>query len=148
MELLHQELTGDILNCFYAVHKSMGIGFAEKVYENSLFVELEETGHKCKRQQPISVYYKGRLVGEYFADLVVDDLVIIELKAAECIVSEHEAQLINYLKATKYEVGMLLNFGKDAKFKRKVLSNSNKPHLDFPKSAIASTKHDFPSNDE
>lgn len=148
MELLHQDLTGDILKCFYAVHKSLGFGFAEKVYENSLFVELEEEGHKCKRQQPISVFYKGRIVGEYFADLVVDDLVIIELKAAERLIPEHEAQLINYLKATKHEVGMLLNFGKDAKFKRKVYSNLNKPHLNFPESTIASLKYDFPEHDK
>jgi GxxExxY protein len=142
MELLHQELTGEILKAFYAIHNRMGFGFAEKIYENSLSIELEEMGHKCVQQHPISVYYKGQIVGQYFADILVDDLIIIELKAAELIVSEHEAQLINYLKATKYEVGMLLNFGAEAKFKRKVFANARKPYLEYPPSTIYSLKYE------
>lgn len=126
MELLHKEITDKILKAFYTVYNILGYGFLEKVYENALFIELAKMGLKVMKQLPIKVQYDGQQVGEYFADLFVEDLVIIELKAAEGIIEEHEHQLLNYLKATNIEVGLLLNFGKKPQFKRKVFQNINK----------------------
>ena len=90
----------------------------EKLYENVLAIELRNLGCNVLKQQNIKVYYETKEVGDYFADLLVDDLVIVELKAAENICEEHEAQLINYLKAIKMEIGLLMDFGKKAKFKK------------------------------
>jgi GxxExxY protein len=101
----------------------LGFGFLEKVYENSLKIELEKNGLIVEKQKPINVYYEEHLVGEYFADLVVDNKIIIELKAAESLCEEHELQLINYLKATDFELGLLLNFGKKPEVRRKIFSN-------------------------
>jgi GxxExxY protein len=126
MELLHGEITDKILKAFYAVYNVLGYGFLEKVYENALYIELTKMGLKVVKQQRIKVQYDSQEVGEYFADLLVEDLVIIELKAAEAIIEEHEHQLLNYLKATDKEVGLLLNFGKKPQFKRKVFQNTNK----------------------
>jgi len=109
---LHRGLTVKIIQVFYKVYSTLGFGFLEKVYENALKIELEVLGFFIERQKPISVYYSGNLVGEYFADLIVNGKIIIELKAAECLMKEHELQLINYLKATDIEIGLLLNFGK------------------------------------
>jgi len=95
-----------------------------KSYENALILELQKRSLTVKQQFPIRVYYDGQIVGEYFADLLVNDLVIIELKAAEQIIKAHEAQLVNYLKATNLEVGLILNFGQKAEFKRKIFSNA------------------------
>lgn len=125
-ELLHEDITGKVLEAFFNVNHELGYGFLEKVYERAMVIELTELGLHCVAQQPISVYYDGVIVGEYFADLLVEDKVIVELKAAESIRSEHEAQLINYLKATDCEVGLLLNFGKKPEFKRKAFSNHRK----------------------
>jgi GxxExxY protein len=91
-----------------------------------MIIALRGMGHTVKQQQPIQVQFEGSLVGEYFADLLVDDRVIVELKAAEAFAKEHEAQLLNYLKATNFEVGLLLNFGKKPEFKRRIFSNPNK----------------------
>jgi len=124
--LLHQEITDQILQSFYKVYNKLGYGFLEKVYENALLIELNDCGLKCESQLPISVYYNNQRVGNYFADLIVEDLIIIELKAAEAIDEAHEIQLINYLKATKIEVGLLLNFGKKPEFKRKLFTNNLK----------------------
>jgi GxxExxY protein len=126
MELLHKEVTDKILKAFYTVYNVLGYGFLEKVYENAMLIELTKQGLRVIRQQHIKVHYDGQEVGEYFADLLVEDLVIIELKAAEVIVEEHEQQLLNYLKATNKEVGLLLNFGKKPEFKRKIFQNINK----------------------
>jgi GxxExxY protein len=126
MELQHKEITDKILKAFYTVYNVLGYGFLEKVYENALFIELRKLGLFVVKQQHIKVYYDGQEVGEYFADLLVENLVIIELKAAEAIIDEHEYQLLNYLKATDKEVGLLLNFGKKPEFKRKVFQNINK----------------------
>lgn len=126
MELLHQELTSKIINAFYKVYNELGYGFLEKVYENALFIELTNQGLWVKKQQRIRVYYQEIEVGEYFADLLVEEKVIVELKAAESLADEHERQLLNYLKATDKEVGLLLNFGKKPQFKRKVFQNINK----------------------
>jgi GxxExxY protein len=120
----HEELTERIIGAFFEVHSRLGYGFLEKVYENALSVEFEERGIKFARQVPIEVTYRGRVVGEYFADLVVDDLVIVEIKAVRSLLPQHGAQLLNYLKATRFEVGLLLNFGPSAKFVRKVFTNA------------------------
>lgn len=122
--LIHEEITGKILKAFFNVYHELGYGFLEKVYERAMKIELEELGLACRVQQPIFVFYNGEIVGEYFADLVVENKVIVELKACEALREEHEAQLINYLKATNIEVGLLLNFGKKPQHKRKVFSNN------------------------
>lgn len=119
-KLLHQELTNIIIRSFYTVYNTLGYGFLEKVYENALLIELQKEGLRATKQQPIKVFYDNNVVGEYFADIIVEDLVIIELKACESLILEHDIQLVNYLKATDAEVGLLLNFGKTAKFIRKV----------------------------
>jgi GxxExxY protein len=124
--MLHEELTGKILKAFFTVYNTLGYGFLEKVYENALKIELRRMDLTVESQKNIKVHYTGYEVGDYFADLIVNDLIIIELKAAEALCPEHEAQLINYLKATDIEVGLLLNFGKDPKFVRKVFTNKNK----------------------
>jgi len=125
-EYLYQELTEKIISCFYKVYNTLGYGFLEKVYENSLIIELTKAGLKIEKQKPIKVYYEGYSVGDYFADIIVEDLIILELKATECIVEENELQLINYLKATDKEVGLLLNFGKKPEVRRKIFTNDKK----------------------
>jgi GxxExxY protein len=120
--MLHEEITSDIINAFYHVYNTLVYGFLEKVYENALAKELAKRGHAIKQQVPIQVLYEGETVGEYFADILVDDKVILELKVAEEIAEAHEAQLINYLKATNTQVGLLLNFGPKAEFKRKIFT--------------------------
>lgn len=124
--MLHKELTGEIVKAFYDVYNELGYGFLERVYQNALFIELKERGFSVEAQKRISVYYKEHFVGDYFADIIVNDTVILELKACEYIVEEFEFQLINYLKSTRCEVGLLLNFGKKPQFLRKIFSNSNK----------------------
>jgi GxxExxY protein len=119
----HSDLTDLIIKAFYNVYNLLGYGFLEKVYENALLIELQSLGLEVKRQVPIKVYFKGQEIGSYFADIVVNDVVIIELKAAEILVEAHEAQLTNYLRATNIEVGLLLNFGKQPQVKRKVFTN-------------------------
>jgi GxxExxY protein len=122
-EYLHSELTGKIIKGFYNVYNELGYGFLEKVYERSMLIELKALGLACEAQVPINVYYEGEKVGEYYADILVEGKVILELKAAEAICDEHEAQLINYLRATDIEVGLLLNFGKKPEHKRKLFEN-------------------------
>ncbi|UCF64484.1 MAG: GxxExxY protein [bacterium] len=118
--LVHKNITDKILKIFYTVYNELGFGFLEKVYENALIVELRRAGLKYEQQKRIQVYYKENLVGEYFADLVIEDKIIVELKSAEKISKEHEFQLINYLKSTEFQIGLLLNFGKKPEFKRKI----------------------------
>ena len=119
----HSEITEKIIKCFYTVYNTLGYGFLEKAYENSMFLELKKLGLFVEKQRQIKVYYDNQQVGEYYADLVVSDSVIVELKAAESLCEEHEFQLINYLKATEIEVGLLLNFGKSPQMKRKIFTN-------------------------
>lgn len=127
----HAELTEKIIGAFYTVHRHLGYGFSEKVYENSLALELRKLGLQVEQQKPIEVYYDGQVVGEYFVDILVNEAVILEMKAAHQIAKDHEAQLLNYLKATTVEVGLLLNFGPKAEFKRKVYDNDRKGTLDW-----------------
>ena len=122
----HEETTEKIIQVFYKVYNTLGYGFLEKVYENAMLVELELAGFYVERQKSITVLYKEREVGLYFADLVVNKIVIIELKAHECLLYEHSVQLINYLKATNMEVGLLLNFGKKPEIRRKIFDNALK----------------------
>ncbi|CAM3021704.1 GxxExxY protein [Flavobacterium succinicans] len=121
--LLHKELSEKITKAFYKVYNELGYGFLEKVYENALLIELKKSGLQVKKQVPIAVYYDNQVVGDYFADMVVEDCIILELKAVEMLIEAHEIQLINYLKATEMEIGLLLNFGKKPQFKRKIYNN-------------------------
>jgi len=114
------ELTEKIIGAFFVVYNKLGFGYLEKVYANALKIELQKVGLKVEAQKPIQVFYDGIVVGEYFVDLYVNDKVIIELKSAASLCTEHEAQLFNYLKATNKEIGLLLNFGPKANFKRKL----------------------------
>jgi GxxExxY protein len=125
--MLHGEVTDLILKAFYHVYNTLGYGFLEKVYRQALVVTLRKWGLRARPEVPIKVYFEGELVGEYFADLVVNDCVILELKAAEALCPSHEAQLVNYLRATDIEVGMLLNFGRKPEFRRKLFTNDRKP---------------------
>jgi GxxExxY protein len=104
------ELTYQINGAIFEVNRVLGAGFLEKVYENALMVELRIKGLNAKSQVPISVEYKGEAVGEYVADIVVEDQVIMELKATDSLAKVHEAQLLNYMKATDYKIGLLVNF--------------------------------------
>ena len=113
------DLTQLIIGCAYKVHNALGPGFLEKVYENALRIELEKIGLRVRQQEPINVSYDGQVVGEYFADLWVDERVVIELKAAQSLVKQHEVQLVNYLTATGIDCGLLLNFGPSVQVKRK-----------------------------
>jgi GxxExxY protein len=130
-KLQHSVITGKIIKAFYNVYNTLGYGFPEKVYENALFLEIQHLNLSVIKQAPIQVFYKNAEVGEYFADLIVENCVIVELKAVENVVKVHEAQLLNYLKATEIEVGLLLNFGPTADYRRKVFANNRKNLKDF-----------------
>ena len=125
-ELKHRDVTEQILKAFYTVYHVLGYGFLENVYENALAIELRKMGLQVVQQAKISVYYAGEVVGEYLADLLVAGVVIVEIKAVRILAEEHEAQLLNYLRATPYEVGLLLNFGPKPGFKRRVYDNTRK----------------------
>jgi GxxExxY protein len=127
--LLHKSITDGILKVYYDVYNQLGYGFLEKVYQNAMYFELKAKGYKVEAQKPIKVYFKKQLVGEYYSDLIVEDKVIIELKATELIMNVHVAQIINYLKATPIEVGLLLNFGEEPEFKRLIYTNDKKINL-------------------
>ena len=113
------DLTGRIIGCAYTVHNKLGPSFLERVYENALRIELEKQGMRVRQQEPIKVSYDGQVVGEYYADLWIEDRVVIELKAAQTLVKLHEVQLVNYLTATGIDCGLLLNFGRSVEVKRK-----------------------------
>jgi len=122
----HSEITDKIIAAFYKVYNTLGYGFLEKVYENAMAIELRKQGWEVTAQAPVTVLYEDNVVGEYFADLFVANAVIVELKATKDLADEHEAQLLNYLKATPLEVGLLLNFGPQPQFKRKAFENTRK----------------------
>ena len=119
-------LTEKIIKIFYRVYNKLGYGFLEKVYENAMTIEFKKEGVPVASQFPIKVFYDNEVIGEYFADILVDGKVIVELKASSNLSPENEAQLLNYLKATNIEVGLLLNFGPKAEIKRKVYDNVRK----------------------
>ena len=126
--MIREELTDRIIGAFYRVYNELGFGFLENVYQNALYLELMNEGFKVEAQKPINVYYQNRVVGKYKADLIVNGDIILELKAVDYLVKEHELQLINYLKATEIEIGLLLNFGAKPEIRRKIFTNDRK-HL-------------------
>ncbi|MEW6606508.1 MAG: GxxExxY protein [bacterium] len=117
----YKELTEKIIGCAYRVYNTMGFGFLESVYEKCLLIELKRAGLKADSQKSIKVFYDGEIVGEFEADIIVEDVVILELKSVRQIVTAHELQLVNYLTATHKDVGLIINFGeKKVEVKRKV----------------------------
>ena len=125
-DIKHKELTEKIINIFFRVYNKLGYGFLEKVYENAIMLELKKENIPAVSQSPIKVLYENETIGEYLADILVDNKVIVEIKAAKGLALENEAQLLNYLKATDIEVGLLLNFGAKPEIKRKVFDNDRK----------------------
>lgn len=131
-EYKYKELTDSIIQAFYCVYNELGFGFLENVYQNALYFELQNRGFNIEAQKNINVYYQTQLVGKYKADLIVNDTIILELKAVDYLVEEHELQLINYLKATDKEIGLLLNLGTKPEIRRKIFTNDRKnktPHI-------------------
>lgn len=126
MNYLHQDLTEEIIHVFYKVYNTLGYGFLEKVYEKAMLIELKAAGLEAINQYPVNVFYEEEIVGEYFADIMIENKVIVELKAKEKLCSDHEVQLVNYLKGTELEVGLLMNFGKEPKIKRRIFTNDRK----------------------
>ena len=122
----YRELTEKIIKIFYMVYNKLGYGFLEKVYENAMMIELKKDGIPAVAQSAIEVFYEGKIIGEYAADILVDNKVIVEIKASRSLVEDNEAQVLNYLKATNIEVGLLLNFGPKPEVKRKAFDNSRK----------------------
>ena len=122
----HKELTEKIIRIFYRVYNTLGYGFLEKIYENAMIIEFRREGIPAVSQDPIKVLYEDEIIGEYFADILVDRKVIVEIKATKNLIIDHEAQLLNYLKATDIEVGLLLNFGPKPEIGRKVFDNYRK----------------------
>ena len=140
----HAELSERIIAAFYQVYNTLGWGFLEKVYRDSLLHELSKRGMKVEPNAKIEVYYDGLIVGTYFADLLVEDKIILELKSAETLAPKHESQILNYLKATSIEVGLLLNFGPKPQIKRKVFDENLKP----PRPTVALPELPDPNRDE
>ncbi len=119
----HKELTEKIIGCAYRVYNKMGFGFLESVYEKCLMIELKKAGLHAESQVPINVEYEGEVVGEFVADILVEDAVILELKSVKRIIRAYEIQLVNYLTATGKDIGLILNFGEQkVDVKRKVRS--------------------------
>ena len=125
-DIKYKALTEKIIKIFYRVYNKLGYGFLERVYENAMMIEFKKEGIPAVQQSAIKVLYENSIIGEYFADILVDDKVIVELKASRSLGLENEAQLLNYLKATDIEVGLLLNFGPKPEIKRKVFDNFRK----------------------
>ncbi|MFC6095976.1 GxxExxY protein [Flavobacterium qiangtangense] len=122
----HQELTKKIIGIYYDVYNELGYGFLERVYQNAMVIELKKRGYQVQCNKKLAVYYKMEVVGEYIPDIIINDLVILELKAVEYLTEPHENQILNYLKATDCEIGLVLNFGKDPQFIRKIFTNDFK----------------------
>ncbi len=116
----HSELSKQIIAAAYTVHKELGYGFVEKVYKNALAIELREAGIKCNTEVPLKVLYRNKTVGDYCADMIIDDKIIVEVKAVSELARVHEVQLVNYLKATGLQIGLLINFGESVKVKRRI----------------------------
>ncbi|MFI5211772.1 MAG: GxxExxY protein [Ignavibacteria bacterium] len=131
---IHTEITEQIIGEAFKVYNALGSGFLEKVYCKALSKKLIEKGLDIKCECPVKVYFEGEIVGDYFCDILVNDKVIVELKAVETLSKIHEVQLVNYLKATALEVGLLINFGEKIEIKRKILTKDHK------KSALSASK--------
>jgi GxxExxY protein len=139
-KLLHSDLTEKILGVYYDVYNEIGHGFLESVYNNCMFLTLTKAGMAVRREVPVPVYFRGQDVGQFKADLVVDGAVLIELKATQNLDRSHEAQVMNYLRATELEVGLLLNFGSTKpQFRRIVFENSNKKIRVYPRVSAVGT---------
>jgi len=123
----YQEITSKIIKCAYTVHKNLGFGFLENVYQNALMIEVANADLYAEKEKKIQVLYNGQVVGDYVADIVVEKKIICELKSTKEINPAHEAQLVNYLKATGLEVGLLINFGEQVRVKRKIFDKHGKP---------------------
>lgn len=136
--LKHGELTEKIIGIFYEVYNELGYGFLESVYEKAMLKALRSSGLTVASQVSVPVWFRGEQVGDFYADLVVEGVVILELKAARRIERAHEAQLLNYLKATDIEVGLLLNFGEHPEFRRLLLDNERKKIRENPCKSVAS----------
>ncbi len=126
MRLLHSDITENILKAFNKVYNELGFGFPESVYENALYFELKEMGFYCAKQKPVKIYYREQIAGEFFADIIVEGLVMVELKTVESLGEEQESELFNFLKASEIEDGLLLNFGKTPEFKKLMFTNDIK----------------------
>jgi GxxExxY protein len=135
--LKHAELTDKIIGVFYDVYNELGHGFLESTYEEALAMALEESALKVARQVPVPVWFRGRRVGQYFADMLVENAVLLELKTARNLESAHEAQLLHYLRATEVEVGLLLNFGLRPQFRRLLFDNERKKIRENPCESVA-----------
>ncbi|MEZ5345973.1 MAG: GxxExxY protein [Pyrinomonadaceae bacterium] len=140
--LKHEDLTEKIIGTFYEVYNELGFGFLESVYEAAMLTALQAKGFNVKQQFPVSVWFRGKKIGYFEADPVVNDKVIIELNAVRAIVDAHSAQLLNYLRATKIEVGLILNFGQRPEFKRMAFDNNRKKQQPEAKSLIARLMED------
>ncbi len=132
----HKEITDKIIRGFYEVYNELGHGFLESVYERSLEIALNSMGLKVCRQIQIPVWFRGNPVGDFTADMLIEDCVLLELKAGRCLDSSHQAQLLNYLRATEIEVGLLLNFGLKPEFKRLIFDNPRKAMRGNPRISI------------
>ena len=126
----HQELTKKIIGIYYDVYNELGYGFLERVYQNAMHIELTKRGYQVEINKKLIIYYKKEVVGEYIPDIIVNGLIILELKAVEHLIEVHENQILNYLKATDCEISLVLNFRKDPQFIRKIFTN------DFKKNRI------------
>jgi GxxExxY protein len=135
--LKHSALTDRIIGVFYDVYNELGHGFLESTYAEALVVALEESGLNSAREVPVPVWFRGRKVGQYYADLIVGGVVLLELKAARTLESAHEAQLLHYLRATEVEVGLLLNFGLRPQFRRLLFDNDRKKIRENPCESVA-----------
>jgi len=135
--LKHSELTDKIIGVFYDVYNELGHGFLESTYREALLVAVEESGLSAVREVPVPVWFRGRKIGQYYADLIVEGVVLLELKAARTLESAHESQLLHYLRATDIEVGLLLNFGVRPQFRRLLFDNERKKIRENPCESVA-----------
>lgn len=135
--LKHEELTGKIIGVFYDVYNELGYGFLESVYQNSMLIALREAGLHVSQQIPVPVKFRNGLVGEFRADLLVENSVLLELKCARVLERAHEAQLLHYLKSTEIEIGLLLNFGSSPQFRRLLFDNEGKALRANPCESVA-----------
>jgi GxxExxY protein len=137
LDLKHAGLTEKIIGMFYDVYNELGYGLLESTYAEALLVVLQEAGLKVAREAPVPVWFRRRKIGQYFADMIVDDSVLLELKTARSLESAHEAQLLHYLRATDIEVGLLLNFGMRPQFRRLLFDNERKKIRENPRESVA-----------
>ena len=135
--LKHAEITERIIGVFYDVYNELGYGFLESTYAEAMMVALQQSGLRSERELPVPVWFRGKKVGQYFADIIVNEIVLLELKAARNLESAHEAQLLHYLKATDVEVGLLLNFGMRPQFRRLLFDNDRKKIRENPCESVA-----------